>query len=355
MHLLLRADSSPAIGAGHVMRCLALAQAWQDAGHDATFLSATQTAMPRARLRQGSLPIRHMAADVGTEADALQTVETARPLAAAWVVVDGYRFGTGYRRVIREAGLKVLAIDDIGFADSCEADLVLNQNLHAHAGLYAPCGGGPELLLGTRYALLRREFTVHRGLRRDVPEVGRKLLVTLGGAGAEKATGTVMEALEQVHQPRLRVRVVAPSSHDGLQPLVERGKLSGHDVRLLGGASDMSKHMAWADAAVSGAGSTCWELAYMGVPSLLVTMADNQRAVADGLQDRRAAVRLGWHADVSPQAVADAVCRLLLDRHAREDMILRGREIVDGAGGERVVAKLLANVEPPTAAPRGGE
>ncbi len=163
--LLIRADASPEIGTGHVMRCLALAQAWQDKGGQATVAMALAAPSIQARLEAEGLGIKRITAQVGSAEDAAQVIQIARQLQAAWVVIDGYRFTGSYQQALKDAGLGLVCIDDEATAEHYYADVILNQNLHADAGLYAKREGYTRLLLGTRYALLRREFRRWQGNR----------------------------------------------------------------------------------------------------------------------------------------------------------------------------------------------
>src|SRR5205807_9904518 len=95
----------------------------------------------------------------------------------------------------------------------------------------------------------------------------------------------------------LEVQVVLGFSNPHRESLEAAAAVSRHAVQLLDKVSDMPERMAWADGAISAAGSTCWELAFMGVPMLIIVTADNQRGSANALERREAAVNLGWHAD----------------------------------------------------------
>ena len=153
--MLLRADGGAGIGSGHVMRCLALAQAWHDAGGAVAFISAGLSGELRHRLAQEHMALLDLDQAPGGSQAAEATAAHAPRAGAEWVVADGYGFGAEYQRVIKEAGLKLLVLDDYGHAEYYYADIVLNQNRDADGSLYKACEPATRLLLGTTYALLR--------------------------------------------------------------------------------------------------------------------------------------------------------------------------------------------------------
>src|ERR1043166_6614015 len=126
--LLIRADASAQIGWGHVMRCLALAQAWQDRGGECIFAMAGSVDALEQRLHSEDMHVRGITAVPGSAEDAQQTSELARQNNARWIVVDGYDFGAQYQRPLKQSGFKLLAIDDYGRAGNSFADLILDQN-----------------------------------------------------------------------------------------------------------------------------------------------------------------------------------------------------------------------------------
>src|ERR1700730_16540434 len=196
--LLIRADAGERIGAGHLMRCLALAQAWLDTGGRAEFLSASMPPLLEARLVSEQISLTLLSANAGSDCDAQATVARARQIGARWIVVDGYQFGAKYQQRLKEADCRLLFIDDYGHCDYYCADLILNQNFYAHEDLYARRENYTRLLLGTRHALLRREFWSWKDFRRKIPRVARKLLVTLGGADPCNVAAKVLHALRDL-------------------------------------------------------------------------------------------------------------------------------------------------------------
>ena len=334
--LLVRADGSAAIGAGHIMRCLALAQAWQDAGGDVTFAAASLGDTLRRRLIDEGVRVVDLDAPPGSRLDTEATVHHARQAGADWVVADGYDFDAAYQRCVHESGLKLLVLDDYGHAEHYHADLVLNLNLDADESLYAHRDPATQLLLGTRYALLRREFREHGNRERSVPAVARNVLVTFGGSDPHDMAAMTIRAIHTIAEPELVTTVIAAREdlQTRLLPLAANGP---QRVEVLGHVSEMAGLMVRADLAVAAAGGTSWERALLKLPSLVVTVAENQRSNAEALHRASAATDLGWWRDVREDTLADAIRSAALDESLRRKQAESAGRIIDGRGAERVV------------------
>ncbi|MDF5709874.1 MAG: UDP-2,4-diacetamido-2,4,6-trideoxy-beta-L-altropyranose hydrolase [Nostoc sp. S4] len=336
MKLFIRVDASTQIGTGHVMRCLALAQAWQDAGGQVIFAIATEVPDLKARLNAEGMEVIYLAIQIGSAEDAEETAKLARQFNANWVVVDGYHFGAKYQKIIKEFELKLLFIDDYGHAKQYHADIVLNQNIHAYEELYRNRQPYTKLLLGTSYSLLRREFWQWRGWQRSLPLIAKKLLLTLGGADPDNVTLKVIQGLQQVEVEGLEVVVVVGASNPHYKQLRSASQKSRFPIYLKRNVTNMPELMAWADVAVTAGGSTCWELAFMGLPSLIVILADNQWSSAKKLSGV-SGINLGWHENISTTEIAAAVSELITSTQTRSEMVKRGQELVDGKGIARVL------------------
>lgn len=338
--LVIRADAGRRIGTGHVMRCLALAQAWQDFGGSATFAmsAASEGSGMESRLRDEKMSVVYLDAVPGGDDDASQTGDLARSMDAAFVVVDGYQFGSAYQMRVRKQGCSLLFVDDYGHADRYFADLILNQNSYASESLYCqrePCTG---LLLGAPFVLMRREFRPWRTWRRHVRKDARRVLVTLGGSDPDGVTSKVIAAMKSLNPEDLEAVVVVGRSNPGYDALLST--VDGSPIRLVRDAREMPDLMAWADVAISSGGTTSLELAFMGLPSAVIVLAENQVRVAEELDRRGAAWNLGWHDRLSTQELGGAVRRLIDDYQARSAMAQRGRDLVDGYGVDRVLGAL---------------
>lgn len=333
--MIIRADADPQIGFGHVMRCLALAQAWQDRGDSVTFVA--HESLPgalRQRLSDEHMNLRIISERAGWLDDAQALISAARETNAPVIVVDGYQFGSNYQQWIKAAGIPLLVLDDNADADMYDADWVLNQNPHAARAMYAHHADTTQFLLGTRYALLRREFWRWRGRIYVRPLAGRKVLVTMGGTDPQKLTGGVINRLERIEAHDLDVVIVVSADNPDLPSLQAAVNRSRHTMRLQTNLTDMAPLMDWADLAISAAGSTLWELALMGVPTCAIITAKNQQAGAEAFA-ASGAIKL-LDADFSP----DVIRRLLQDEQQLSTLSQRAQTFVDGWGAERVIMRL---------------
>jgi UDP-2,4-diacetamido-2,4,6-trideoxy-beta-L-altropyranose hydrolase len=344
--LLIRADANAEIGIGHVMRCLALAQAWQDAGGDAVFCQTQSIPSLDKRLQSEGIVLVHLDAHIGSQQDAIQTMEVAHIRKAQWVVVDGYHFDAPYLEYLKGGELKLLFIDDIG--NQHFADIVVNQNIDASATRYPQYDG--ELLLGPQYVFLRREFASWRGWTRSPVPAVRKVLVTVGGCDSHNVTETVLHALCSLKHLDLEVIVALGVHTPHMDSLLKTKSQLSADVQLRRNVSEMSDLMAWADLAISAGGGTCYELIFFQVPTILITVAENQRAVCHWLGKSRVAIDAGWFHALNSQRLAESVRALILDGELRRTLIENCQHLVDGKGTSRVVERMLS--KPVTSAVR---
>ena len=356
--MLLRADADSRIGTGHVMRCLALAQAWKacvrqrgDAPHDAVHLlcGPSLPEVLRERIELEGVRVATLPAGLtpGSAAERDFTRAYAERIEAGTIVVDGYVFDADYYAGLRAPGRPLLAIDDCVTSSYYPVDVLLNQNLGASEALY-PAGerrdADTRLLIGPRYVLLRDEFVsrdVPLAPRREASSVDRpmRVLITLGGSDPEGLTRRVARAMATLDTPALEALVVmgAATPPQRAQEVADEVGSRGRVVRSV---PNMAEVMAWADVAITASGSTIYEAMAMGLPSLVVVAAANQRELASALFERGIGASLGEHRALDEARVATELQRLLEDPVRRRAYARAAREVVDGHGRSRVVDAL---------------
>ena len=354
-NLIIRADVTTQIGTGHVMRCIALAQAWQNQGGDVTFLSHCDSeAICQRILDEGFdfIPIEKPHPDPNDLKKTLlilsnstsstdrtnitnptnQTNSTSIP----WLVLDGYHFTPDYQKAIRKEGYRLLVIDDIAHLEHYHADILLNQNIHASSLRYS-CDRDTVKLLGCEHVLLRREFLKYKDWKRVIPDKAKKIIVTMGGSDPDNVTLKVIRTLNSLNDPDLEVKVIAGPANPNINNLEKEIHLSPSTFHLLPDVSGMPELMAWSDMAVTAAGSTCWELAFMGVPSITGVAFENQQNVAKGLERAKIFQTVGWYKTMNNDMLGAELSVLMLDKKLREKKSKLGRQLIDGKGAKKIV------------------
>lgn len=334
--LLIRADASAASGSGHVMRCLALAQGWREAGGDVVFAMAEATEAIKQRVTEENCRMAQVSGAPGS----LDDLRSARVLVAAespaWIVLDGYRFDAHYQAELKSLR-PLLVVDDNGLVEHYSADVVANQNVHAIEAMYTRRAQHTRLLLGPQYAMLRNEFGPYRQWTREIPTTGTRVLVTMGGSDPSDFTPRILPRLAELPGDALQVRVVVGGSASNVSVVEEvAAELMGR-VQVVRDARHMAELMAWADLAIAGAGSTCWEMCLLGLPAILVVAAENQRPIARQLEVVGAALNAGPSAEVDCASLAQRAHQLLMSADTRLAMSRAARSLVDGRGRERVL------------------
>lgn len=311
MHAVFRADASAELGGGHVVRCLALGAALAEVGWRCDFavLPGTRETVP-ALERSGILTVVLGGAD---EAEALRE---RWPDGVDWLIVDHYERDAAFERACRPWARRVMAIDDVpGRPHGC--DVLLDQTLGRRREDYeALVPVVCRTLLGPEFALLRPEFAAARPAaltRRAGADTVRRIVVSFGLTDAH---GLTRRARQGIALAGLDIEVD-----------VAAGSAS---------AAEMANAMARSDVAIGAAGGTSWERCCLGLPSLLVVAAENQRMIAEALARAGAAAVIGLHADVAAKDIARAVAELAADGGRRRKMGECAARVCDGAGAARV-------------------
>jgi UDP-2,4-diacetamido-2,4,6-trideoxy-beta-L-altropyranose hydrolase len=338
---LFRADATSAMGTGHVMRCLALAEGLHDLGHRCYFLLTDVTPALDRRLQGEGITvsrIRTATDDVGAGA----SCQYAKAIDACGIIVDGYQFDPAWRRHLHNLGKPVLSFYDHLGQSSLGADVIVNAACDTIDPKLQDAPSSALWLVGSPYVLLRREL--RQALTTPpLPLVERRsILVTFGGSDPAQLTLPVAEALHVMLPAEVALDVVIGGSVAGVGELTKEVSQLGARVRVHVDPPCMGSLMGAAGLAISAAGTTAGELAALGVPSLITVVADNQ------LEGAQRAAAKGWcrmldaRLPGAPSRIAKEAQALWLDASARRSMSERSRDDIDGQGVARVCEALLS-------------
>jgi len=353
LEIVVRADASSSIGTGHVMRCLTLAKTLARSGHRVRFVCREHKGNLNDLLESAGFAVARLPGDTdgdpaepgaGWERDAAQTLDAFSDGKVDWLIVDHYRLDRRWQRRLRANVGKILVIDDLADRPH-DCDVLLDQNFAVDATeRYATrIDRKTTLLLGPSYALLGPDYAALRPRTKARCGAPRRVLVSFGGVDPLGMTMRTVEALLSLQDVDLEADIVLTSTSDDYRRIA--AMITGRsNIRLHDRVASLAPFMLEADVAIGAGGSTHWERMCFGLPTLVVTVADNQRAIAQALAGEGLIRWLGDAEDVGVEEIRAAIETLVQDGLDPEWSI-RCMALVDGRGADRVSAVLEAGPE----------
>ena len=284
---VLRADASDLIGVGHVMRSLALGEALLDAGFDVVLASVDLPAGIREEARKCGVSVVDLPCVPFGPDDALATLAINGNV----LVVDGYLFERNFFEILEIEKTNFAVIDDNVETKALAPLVVINQNPHATPEMYAHLSGNPKLLLGLQYALLRRE--VREATKLSLVPVAKKVFVAMGGSDFLQLTLPIVEGLKDLD---IEICVAIGPTNSQRQQIEETVKLIAR-ARVIRQDNYITE-LATSSLAILAAGSSLWEAAALGVPSIGLIVADNQNAASRANHGLGIAVSIDFRTEI---------------------------------------------------------
>ena len=365
MKAVFRVDASLRIGTGHVMRCLTLAKELRDRGAKCTFICREHEGHWVERIRQegfncialGRITEVHETDDADEPVlahadwlgaswhlDAQQTIQALGTEIIDWLVVDHYGLDKRWEDMLRPHAEKIMVIDDL--ADRHHVcDLLLDQNLVANfeARYQDLLPENCATLLGPQYALLQPEYAeLHP---RTPPRMGpvQRILIFFGGVDQHNLTGRAVAAFLRLKRDDIRLDVVVSSDCPHAAAIQELTQLHANII-LHDALPSLAPLMLQADLAIGAGGATSWERCCLGLPSLVITLAENQKSIAAKL-DKLSLVRwLGHYDAVTDDRLVDAL-QAVINEETLKNWSQACMTVTCGGGTRRVASVLSLNYE----------
>lgn len=334
--LIIRADADERMGTGHIMRCVALAQEWNQQKGPVLFISCLGSNAVLERLKAMNFEVCRIENHFPDPMDIYTTLKKAEEKNAKILVTDGYHFLPEYHEKIRANGIKLMVIDDYNHLPFYHGDILLNQNLGAEKIQYKTLPGTVQLL-GAQFIMLRNEFLTVK--RHGLSQTGNieKILVTMGGADPDNTTLKILKALNLLKLQTFNVKIILGPGNRNVESIRHESAVSRHSCHILTNVADMPELILWADVAISAGGSTAWELLYLGIPSLFLINADNQQRLVEHIASANAGINAGRHDRTGIEGLAQKIRTLINDPSLRNKIVYNTSRIVDGNGRERIV------------------
>lgn len=361
MKVAFRTDASIQIGTGHVMRCLTLADALVAKGAQCTFICREHAGDMIEHIRSKghvvySLPVGHDAdTDLAHSAwlgatqaqDAQACASAIVTLPPDWLVVDHYALDARWESALAEHGCRqVMVIDDLADRPH-HCKLLLDQTFGRDTKEYLSLVPDDcTLLCGSSYALLRPEFAALRpySLQRRVQPYLKRLLITMGGVDKDNVTAQVLNALRACALPAdCEITVVMGNTAPWLADVQQQALSMPWPTTVRVGVNHMAQLMADSDLAIGAAGATSWERCCLGLPTVMMVLADNQRYAA-GLLEKAEAVRILQLDKNLPSQLFRLIDEVTRSEHLLRCLTEGARVITDGEGVRRIADYLLREI-----------
>lgn len=348
--VLFRADSSPVIGTGHLMRCLTLARELRRLGQECAFVARSFPGTLASLISEAGFAVHLLETDAGSPpvaakdhaswvgasevADSDAFIEIAQNFGADLAIADHYGLGATWESRVRKSVPRVMALDDLCREHDC--DLLLDPTLGREPADYEGKGAG-ACLTGVDHALLRDEFALWRDRLIHAPDTAQRngLLVNLGGSDPDGVTLSILEALARADTLRNREIIVVLSA---ASPAHEAVSILCRDLgaEFHARVDDMASLMARCCLAIGASGGTAWERCALGLPTLIVPIADNQMDNAQALEACGAGMLL------MPGDIANRLAPLLANmEQGLEARSRRAMGICDALGARRTALHLV--------------
>lgn len=359
MKVVFRADASQLVGTGHVMRCLTLASALTKEGAQCSFICREQpgnlidfirkmgfdvAALPKvsASMEQVDGTAHSHFLGCSQEKDARDCSKTLKEGAADWLVVDHYGLDSRWEEALLPTYEKLMVIDDLADRPH-KCDILLDQTFGRTKQDYLSLTSTDCMLLcGAQYSLLRPEFSRMRqqSLERRKNNCSvKKLLISMGGVDKDNVTGKVLQSLKRTFLPdNIEIAIVMGPHAPWIETVRELAGGLSWRTEVYTSVENMAELMAGSDLAIGGAGATAWERCCLGLPSVVVVLADNQRLIARNLQQAGAAIQVEIPSDVDTTPFLKP---LLFESEKLLQMSLCAAEVTDGQGVKYVLDTLF--------------
>jgi UDP-2,4-diacetamido-2,4,6-trideoxy-beta-L-altropyranose hydrolase len=344
------------MGIGHVMRCLTLAESLRERGIGTLFVCRDHPGNMADYLRQRSfdctllprsaaVPGPVIDADYGswvgaTQAlDAEQTIQALGGVRPDWLIVDHYGLDGAWEGRLRSHAKNLLVIDDLANRRH-DCDILVDQNFTtaAHDRYRGLIPANCRTLYGPHFAMLSPEYRRRRsGL--SPRGVVHRILIFFGGSDPLNLTGMAIEALRDPEFRDLEIDVVVGVNNPHRQALEESAHARPR-TRLHGPQPHLAELMAKADLSIGAGGVTTWERMCLGLPSIVVSIAENQVPACQSMAEAGLIVYAGHHRVVGVSDLIATIRRAVGETDVLAEMSSRGQRTVDGWGAQRIVESM---------------
>lgn len=334
--IAIRADGGSKIGLGHIQRCLALSSQLQKRGMEIHFITKRNSVV-KEKIEQGGFEVVELERNLNLEEDLKYITEILESNEIGVLITDSYEFDEKYLIEVKKSVELLVSIDDLAEI-AFPSDIVINQNIYAKELNYPSLTGKTKFLLGPQYTLLREEFA-NLG-KRKINEKVQKVLVTLGGSDPFNLTPKILNVLDTIEED-FNITAVIGHFFNNVSEMERIIKKMSKKAELIYSSSEMANLMVSSDLAITGGGTTLYELAATGTPALAFCLADNQVKNVKGMAKAGTVIDIKWGNKWKVENFYKEISELINSHLLRVKMSKSGQKLLDGKGGKKISEIIL--------------
>jgi|ETNmetMinimDraft_20_1059909.scaffolds.fasta_scaffold54238_2 UDP-2,4-diacetamido-2,4,6-trideoxy-beta-L-altropyranose hydrolase len=342
MNIVFRTDASIDIGIGHVMRCLTLADELRLKYTDINFICREEPGNMISYIGNRGYKVHQLPREIDIETDRRLTKEILSKYETKpdWLIIDHYQIDNSWEYPLRKYAKRLMVIDDLANREH-DCDLLLDQNYSYNEDHYN--GLVPEnciQLLGPEYAILRPQFQKARGNLRNRDSGVNSILVFMGGADPQNVTSKVLRAIQMLDRSDIVIDVVTGNLnpyHDEIKILTSKVPNTSCHYNV----ENMAELMVSADLCIGAGGTATWERCCVGLPTITIILAENQKNISESLDKEGAIINLGWYHNVTEDNIKEGIEGLIDNPQKMVSMSNKSRSLVDGEGVNKVCDAMI--------------
>jgi UDP-2,4-diacetamido-2,4,6-trideoxy-beta-L-altropyranose hydrolase len=352
--IVFRVDSSAQIGSGHLMRCLTLANQLRDRAkilfvcrdleHNLSSLVKKNgfdlILLPREDEDETLVGYEKWLA-VKQKIDAEQTKEVIKNCDIKYMVIDNYAIDEEWENIVRPYVKKIMVIDDLANRRH-NCDILLDQNYYCDMktryNKLVPTGC--KLLLGPQYALLREEFYKTRQKMRVRDGTIKNILVFFGGSDLTNETIKTLHAIEEVNRIDITINVVVGASNKNKHD-IENFCNKYENMHYFCQVNNMAELLHKADLAIGAGGTTTWERCFLGLPAIVIAIAENQVQISKDCAKLGIIEYVGEAAAIDIAQLSDAIIKMIQNKKYIKNMIKKADRVAGGLSVNKAVSDIL--------------
>lgn len=331
MKALIRADGGFNIGMGHIIRCMTLYDELIKNNVECIFVSK------KDKVVEGYFKdkkVRYILMEaMELDGEKIEIKNIIKNYNTDVIITDSYNINEEYLLFLKSLSRYLVSIDD-NYLFDYPSDIVVNPNVYAEKKRYN--NNISKYLLGGQYCILRDEF--RKRSSKNIKVKAENILITMGGTDVNNVTPFIIKAINEI--PGININVIVGKGFENRE-LIEESCKNGQNIKLIYNPKDMRILMESADVCISSSGSTLYELASLGVPTLFVIQADNQLRLAEYMEKNKIMINLGWYYNLKEKALLDELINIIDNQGIRLKLSADSKKIINVDGVKNIVKKII--------------